>query len=35
VTVAILLRNTMVALNRQRALYRSTYGAGEGRLAAE
>ena len=35
VTVAILLRNTMVALNRQRALYQSTYGAGENRLAAE
>lgn len=34
VTVAILLRNTMVALNRQRALYRATY-ASEGRLAAE
>ncbi len=34
VTVAILLRNTMVALNRQRALYRATY-AGEDRLAAE
>ena len=26
VTVAILLRNTMVALSRQRALYRSSYG---------
>ncbi|MBA3446328.1 MAG: bifunctional 5,10-methylenetetrahydrofolate dehydrogenase/5,10-methenyltetrahydrofolate cyclohydrolase [Pseudaminobacter sp.] len=35
VTVAILLRNTMVALNRQRALYRQTYGAQDGRLAAE
>jgi methylenetetrahydrofolate dehydrogenase (NADP+)/methenyltetrahydrofolate cyclohydrolase len=34
VTVAILLRNTMVALNRQRARYRETYGT-EGRLAAE
>ncbi len=34
VTVAILLRNTMVALNRQRALYRATY-ASENRLAAE
>jgi methylenetetrahydrofolate dehydrogenase (NADP+) / methenyltetrahydrofolate cyclohydrolase len=35
VTVSILLRNTMVALNRQRALYRSTYGADGSRLAAE
>jgi methylenetetrahydrofolate dehydrogenase (NADP+)/methenyltetrahydrofolate cyclohydrolase len=35
VTVAILLRNTMVALNRQRALYRETYGTGERRVAAE
>ena len=35
VTVAILLRNTMVALNRQRALYKSTFGATETRLAAE
>ena len=34
VTVAILLRNTMVALNRQRALYRATYGSAE-KLAAE
>ncbi len=34
VTVAILLRNTMVALNRQRALYQSTY-ATEGKIAAE
>lgn len=34
VTVAILLRNTMVALSRQRALYRATY-ASEDRLAAE
>lgn len=34
VTVAILLRNTMVALNRQRTLYRATY-ASEDRLAAE
>ncbi|NGN40381.1 bifunctional 5,10-methylenetetrahydrofolate dehydrogenase/5,10-methenyltetrahydrofolate cyclohydrolase [Mesorhizobium sp. CGMCC 1.15528] len=34
VTVAILLRNTMVALNRQRALYQSTY-ATEGKMAAE
>ncbi len=34
VTVAILLRNTMVALNRQRALYRATY-ASDDRLAAE
>jgi methylenetetrahydrofolate dehydrogenase (NADP+) / methenyltetrahydrofolate cyclohydrolase len=38
VTVAILLRNTMVALNRQRELYRKTYGATDvssGKLAAE
>jgi methylenetetrahydrofolate dehydrogenase (NADP+)/methenyltetrahydrofolate cyclohydrolase len=35
VTVAILLRNTMVALNRQREMYRKTYGADESRLAAE
>ena len=37
VTVAILLRNTMVALNRQRELYRRTYGTADaaGRLAAE
>ncbi len=38
VTVAILLRNTMVALNRQRELYRKTYGttdASGGKLAAE
>ncbi|WP_353642387.1 bifunctional 5,10-methylenetetrahydrofolate dehydrogenase/5,10-methenyltetrahydrofolate cyclohydrolase [Mesorhizobium sp. WSM2239] len=35
VTVAILLRNTMVALNRQRALYQETYGTGERRVAAE
>lgn len=35
VTVAILLRNTMVALNRQRALYKSTFGTAETRLAAE
>ncbi len=35
VTVAILLRNTMVALNRQRALYKSTFGTTETRLAAE
>lgn len=34
VTVAILLRNTMVALNRQRALYQATYGTAD-RLAAE
>ena len=34
VTVAILLRNTMVALDRQRALYRATYAAEAG-LAAE
>ena len=34
VTVAILLRNTMVALSRQRALYRATYGSTE-KLAAE
>jgi methylenetetrahydrofolate dehydrogenase (NADP+)/methenyltetrahydrofolate cyclohydrolase len=34
VTVAILLRNTMVALNRQRALYRATYGSAD-KLAAE
>ena len=32
-TVAILLRNTMVALNRQRALYSATYGGRQ--LAAE
>jgi methylenetetrahydrofolate dehydrogenase (NADP+)/methenyltetrahydrofolate cyclohydrolase len=39
VTVAILLRNTMVALNRQRELYRKTYGSADamdgGKLAAE
>lgn len=35
VTVAILLRNTMVALNRQRALYKSTFGTTETKLAAE
>ncbi|WP_040587676.1 bifunctional 5,10-methylenetetrahydrofolate dehydrogenase/5,10-methenyltetrahydrofolate cyclohydrolase [Allomesorhizobium alhagi] len=35
VTVAILLRNTMVALNRQRALYRETYGTSERQFAAE
>ncbi len=35
VTVAILLRNTMVALNRQRALYKQTFASGEARLAAE
>ena len=35
VTVAILLRNTMVALNRQREMYRKTYGPDEGRMAAE
>lgn len=29
VTVAILLRNTMVALNRQREMYLATYGKGE------
>jgi methylenetetrahydrofolate dehydrogenase (NADP+)/methenyltetrahydrofolate cyclohydrolase len=34
VTVAILLRNTMVALGRQRALYEATYATGS-RLAAE
>jgi methylenetetrahydrofolate dehydrogenase (NADP+)/methenyltetrahydrofolate cyclohydrolase len=37
-TVAILLRNTMVALNRQRDLYRATYGVADAagvRLAAE
>ena len=34
VTVSILLRNTMVALNRQRALYEATYGAAD-RIAAE
>jgi methylenetetrahydrofolate dehydrogenase (NADP+)/methenyltetrahydrofolate cyclohydrolase len=28
VTVAILLRNTMVALRRQREFYEATYGAG-------
>ncbi|TIP13901.1 MAG: bifunctional 5,10-methylene-tetrahydrofolate dehydrogenase/5,10-methylene-tetrahydrofolate cyclohydrolase, partial [Mesorhizobium sp.] len=33
-TVAILLRNTMVALSRQRALYRATYGVAD-QLAAE
>jgi len=35
VTVSILLRNTMVALNRQRALYEATYATGAPRLAAE
>ncbi|AMS44052.1 MULTISPECIES: bifunctional 5,10-methylenetetrahydrofolate dehydrogenase/5,10-methenyltetrahydrofolate cyclohydrolase [Aminobacter] len=35
VTVAILLRNTMVALNRQRAVYRATFGTAEATLAAE
>ena len=37
-TVAILLRNTMVALNRQRELYRATYGVADAagmRIAAE
>ncbi|MEP9370813.1 bifunctional 5,10-methylenetetrahydrofolate dehydrogenase/5,10-methenyltetrahydrofolate cyclohydrolase [Mesorhizobium sp. KR1-2] len=34
VTVSILLRNTMVALNRQRALYESTYATST-RVAAE
>lgn len=36
-TVAILLRNTMVALNRQRGLYRATYAMADGgaRIAAE
>ena len=34
ITVAILLRNTMVALSRQRALYEATYGTAD-RLAAE
>jgi methylenetetrahydrofolate dehydrogenase (NADP+)/methenyltetrahydrofolate cyclohydrolase len=34
ITVAILLRNTMVALSRQRARYQATYGTAE-RLAAE
>ncbi|TIV05498.1 MAG: bifunctional 5,10-methylene-tetrahydrofolate dehydrogenase/5,10-methylene-tetrahydrofolate cyclohydrolase, partial [Mesorhizobium sp.] len=34
ITVAILLRNTMVALNRQRALYQATYGVVD-KLAAE
>jgi methylenetetrahydrofolate dehydrogenase (NADP+)/methenyltetrahydrofolate cyclohydrolase len=37
-TVAILLRNTMVALNRQRDLYRATYGVDQSdasRIAAE
>ncbi|PSJ61557.1 bifunctional 5,10-methylenetetrahydrofolate dehydrogenase/5,10-methenyltetrahydrofolate cyclohydrolase [Pseudaminobacter soli (ex Li et al. 2025)] len=34
VTVSILLRNTMVALNRQRALYEATYGTSN-RIAAE
>jgi len=35
VTVSILLRNTMVALNRQRALYEATYATSTVRLAAE
>jgi methylenetetrahydrofolate dehydrogenase (NADP+) / methenyltetrahydrofolate cyclohydrolase len=35
VTVAILLRNTMVALARQRALYRETYGTSEKPFAGE
>ncbi|MBL8583188.1 MAG: bifunctional 5,10-methylenetetrahydrofolate dehydrogenase/5,10-methenyltetrahydrofolate cyclohydrolase [Rhizobiaceae bacterium] len=35
VTVAILLRNTMVALSRQQALYRRTFGTSDDRLAAE
>jgi methylenetetrahydrofolate dehydrogenase (NADP+) / methenyltetrahydrofolate cyclohydrolase len=35
VTVAILLRNTMVALARQRALYRETYGTSEKPFARE
>ncbi len=38
ITVAILLRNTMVALNRQRELYRASYAVGDqpqGRIAAE
>lgn len=34
ITVAILMRNTMVALNRQRARYQSTYATGN-KLAAE
>ena len=34
ITVAILLRNTIVALSRQRARYQATYGAAD-RLAAE
>ncbi|RVD27583.1 bifunctional 5,10-methylenetetrahydrofolate dehydrogenase/5,10-methenyltetrahydrofolate cyclohydrolase, partial [Mesorhizobium sp. M4B.F.Ca.ET.017.02.2.1] len=34
ITVAILLRNTMVALSRQRALYQATYGVAD-KLAAE
>jgi len=34
ITVSILLRNTMVALSRQRALYHATYGTAD-RLAAE
>ncbi|MEO5321857.1 bifunctional 5,10-methylenetetrahydrofolate dehydrogenase/5,10-methenyltetrahydrofolate cyclohydrolase [Mesorhizobium sp. CC13] len=34
VTVAILLRNTMVALNRQRALYKSSFATGDAKLAA-
>ena len=34
ITVSILLRNTMVALSRQRALYQQTYGKAD-RLAAE
>jgi methylenetetrahydrofolate dehydrogenase (NADP+)/methenyltetrahydrofolate cyclohydrolase len=34
ITVAILLRNTMVALHRQRALYRTTFGTNDN-LAAE
>jgi methylenetetrahydrofolate dehydrogenase (NADP+) / methenyltetrahydrofolate cyclohydrolase len=35
VTVAILLRNTIVALNRQRSLYQATYGVERDSLAAE
>ncbi|TIQ24123.1 MAG: bifunctional 5,10-methylene-tetrahydrofolate dehydrogenase/5,10-methylene-tetrahydrofolate cyclohydrolase, partial [Mesorhizobium sp.] len=34
ITVAILLRNTMVALSRQRARYQATYGTAD-KLAAE
>lgn len=33
ITVSILLRNTMVALSRQRALYQATYGSGDKQAA--